>query len=68
MLIRAAEALVIMALSISKKIRARLLITVARLLRIPVAIHQSFFNVSASNYPRCSDISRRAERIPFETD
>jgi hypothetical protein len=57
-----------MALSTSKKIRCRLLITFARLLRIPVAIHQSFFIASASDYREYSDIERPVEHTPLPID
>jgi hypothetical protein len=56
-----------MALSRSKKIRSRLLILFARLLRIPVAIHQSFFSVYPSNLTDDSAISLRADHTPSET-
>ena len=57
-----------MALNRSKRIRSRLLILFARLLRVPVAIHQSFFIASPSTLLEYSDTERRAARTLSETD
>jgi len=61
------EALVTMALNISKKIRSRLLIICARLLRVPVAIHQSFFIAYPAGSSKYLDIAPPAANIPSET-
>ena len=55
-----------MALSKSKKIRSRLLILFARLLRVPVAIHQSFFSAYPSNLTDEPAILLRADHTPSE--